>query len=187
MNVASRTVVSKRPGLIVALSVLASALAVAQGRPKAEIIPIVESAGVHSASTVRVALRVELPDGLHVQSDKPRDPMLIPTILTVEPPAGVTVVETVYPEPTDFVQAGQKVPLAVFEQRFVVGVRLTLDRSLAPGDVVVPARLRYQACDASTCFAPTRAETRWALTIVPATVPSVARFGEIFGRIRFHR
>ena len=99
----------------------------AQGRPKAEVTPLVDADGVHAGSTVRVALQVALPDGLHVQSDKPRDPMLIPTVLTIEPPAGVTVSEIAYPEPTDFAQAGQKEPLAVFEQRFVVGAKLTLD------------------------------------------------------------
>ena len=38
-----------------------------------------------------------LPDGFHVQSNKPRDPLLIPTELTVDAPAGVTVEEVVFP------------------------------------------------------------------------------------------
>ena len=36
------------------------------------------------AAHTRVALAVALPEKLHVQSDKPRDPSLIPTVLTVE-------------------------------------------------------------------------------------------------------
>jgi DsbC/DsbD-like thiol-disulfide interchange protein len=173
--------------LIIPAVVLASALVLAQGRPKAEVTPLVGSDGVHAGSTVRAALQVSLPEGLHVQSNQPRDPMLIPTVLTIEPPVGVTVGEIVYPPSTDFAQGGQKIPLAVFEQRFVVGVTLTLDRSLATGPVVVPARFRYQACDASTCFAPAREETRWAFNVVPATVPTPARFDEIFRHIRFNR
>jgi hypothetical protein len=41
---------------------------------------------------------VRLPQGLHVQSNKPRDPDLIPTDLAVVPPKGATLVDVVYPE-----------------------------------------------------------------------------------------
>jgi DsbC/DsbD-like thiol-disulfide interchange protein len=173
--------------IVIAAVVLASAVGLAQGRPKAEVAPLLDADGAHAGSIVRVALQVSLPEGLHVQSDKPRDPLLIPTVLTVEPPAGVTLGEVAYPESTDFAQAGQKEPLAVFAQRFVVGAKLTLDASLPPGDIVVPARFRYQACDASTCFAPAREETRWTIRIVPAATPTAARSAEIFEKIRFRR
>jgi DsbC/DsbD-like thiol-disulfide interchange protein len=177
----------KIPVLAMTLGVLASGLVVAQGRPKAQVTPLVDADGVHAGATVRVALQVSLPDGLHVQSDKPRDPMLIPTVLAIEPPAGVTVTEITYPQATDFAQAGQKEPLAVFEQRFVVGAKLTLDGTLAAGEVVVPARLRYQACDAATCFAPAREETRWTLLVVPSSAAVSARSREVFDRLKFRR
>lgn len=63
----------KMSPFVMAAVVLASGLAFAQGRPKAEVTPLVEADGVHAGSTVRIALQVSLPDGLHVQSDKPRD------------------------------------------------------------------------------------------------------------------
>jgi DsbC/DsbD-like thiol-disulfide interchange protein len=176
-----------KPSLAIVLVVLASGLMLAQGRPRANVTPLVEADGVHAGSTVRLALQVALPDGLHVQSDKPRDAMLIPTVLTIEPPAGVKVAETLYPSPTDFAQDGQKDPLAVFEQHFVVGVKLTLDATVAAGELVVPARFRYQACDASTCFAPAREETRWTLNVVPVSTPIAARFPEVFDTLRFRR
>ena len=37
---------------------------------------------------VRAALKVSLPEGLHTQSNKPRDPTLIPTVLTIDPHRG---------------------------------------------------------------------------------------------------
>jgi len=46
-------------------------------RPKAEVAPLVERGGVHPGDGVRVALKVSLPEGLHTQSNKPRDPLLI--------------------------------------------------------------------------------------------------------------
>jgi thiol:disulfide interchange protein len=141
-------------------------------RPKAEVNAIVERAGVHAGDPVRVALKVSLPEGLHTQSNKPRDPLLIPTELSFELPAGVMVDEIVWPPATDLNQAGQDKPLAVFEREFVVGVQLSLP-STAAGDVAVPAKLRYQACDANLCYPPQSAEFIWPVRVVPAsaTVP----------------
>jgi DsbC/DsbD-like thiol-disulfide interchange protein len=137
-------------------------------RPRADVTALIESTAVRAGSSVRVALRVVLPEGLHTQSNKPRDPLLIPTALTIDTPAGVTWDEVVFPPSTDFHSAGQDQPLAVFEHEFVIGVRLTLADNVATGDIVVPAHLRYQACDENLCYPPATANTEWTLKIVPA-------------------
>lgn len=167
--------------------VLTSTLSLAQRGPTVSVTPVVESDGVHAGTTVKLALRVSLPDGVHVQSDKPRDPMLIPTRLTVEPPAGITTSEVVYPAPTDFVQKGQAAPLAVFEQQFVVGVAVTLAKEVAPGVVQVPVRLRYQACDASTCFVPSRQDATFTLRVVPSGEALKRVEPALFAQLRFSR
>ncbi|HYS24086.1 MAG TPA: hypothetical protein VEP46_00745, partial [Vicinamibacterales bacterium] len=51
-------------------------------RPTAEVTPLVERA-VRAGEAARVAIRVALPEGLHTQSNKPRDETLIPTEVTV--------------------------------------------------------------------------------------------------------
>ena len=112
-------------------------------RPRAEISPLVESPTVRAGTSVRVALQVTLPEGLHTQSNKPRDPSLIPTVLTVDVPAGITWDEVVFPPPLDFTVAGLDQPLAVFEREFLIGVRLTLAPNVAQGAIEVPAHLRY--------------------------------------------
>src|SRR5687768_16294472 len=107
------------------------------GRRGATVTPFVETDATHAPSTARVALTVALPEGLHVQSDQPRDPTLIPTVLTIEPPAGVRVSQIVFPHPTDFKQEGQPEPLAVFEHEFVVGAELEIASTVPPGDLMV--------------------------------------------------
>ena len=62
-------------------------------------------------------------------------------------------------EAEDFKQEGLPEPLLVFEREFVIGVRLALAAGLPPGDLAVPARLRYQACDDKMCYAPSNAQT----------------------------
>ena len=153
---------------------------------KADATPLVGSDGVHAGTDVHLALQVSLPPGFHVQSNKPRDPLLIATELTVDSPAGVSVAEVVFPTPVDLKQTGADQPLAVFEQTFSVGVRVAVARG-ATGEIVVPARLRYQACDDKTCFAPTKLTTQWTLRVVPATTPTRPLNRDVIDRIAFGR
>jgi thioredoxin:protein disulfide reductase len=157
-------------------------------RPKADVTPIVESDGVHAGTDVRVALQVGLPEGLHVQSNKPREKSFIPTVLSIDAPAGVTVAEIVYPASVDLKQAGVAQPLAVFEREFAIGVRLTLAAGVPPGALTVPARLRYQACDATMCYLPVTADASWTLRVVAAgTSVGAPAHGDVFTRISFGR
>ncbi len=138
---------------------------------------------------MRAALRVTLPEGLHTQSNRPRDETLIPTVLTVDAPAGITWDEVVWPPAIDLNQAGQDKPLAVFEREFLIGVKLTVAPAVAQGEVVVPARLRYQACDANLCYPPQTASAEWKLHIVAASAavtPDAAAI-KLLGPIPFGR
>jgi thiol:disulfide interchange protein DsbD len=134
-------------------------------RPRADVAPLVEHPGTGAGETARVALRVSLPEGLHTQSNKPRDPLLIPTELTIDAPAGVVVKEVVFPPSTDLKQAGQEQPLAVFEQTFGIGVQLAIAAGHPNGTLSVPFHLRYQACDANLCYAPSTASGEWTLDV----------------------
>jgi thiol:disulfide interchange protein len=153
---------------VLAVAVLMSVTGIAQGvRPRAEVTPLVQGPA-RAGSEARVALRVALPEGLHTQSNRPREAAFIPTTLTITPPAGVTVEEIDWPPATDLAQAGATLPLAVFEREFLVGVRLAIGASVA-GDVVVPAKLRYQACDVNLCYPPVTADVSWPIHIVAAS------------------
>jgi thiol:disulfide interchange protein len=151
---------------------------------RAELEPVVEVPGVHAGTTVKAVVVVRLPDGYHTQSNKPRDPSLIPTVLTVNPPDGVTVEEIVFPPAHDFTQEGQAEPLAVFEREFVIGVQFKL-AALAEGPVVVPAMLRYQTCDDSVCYAPVRAELQWTLDVMPDSAESAPQKPDLFAGVKW--
>ena len=179
-------ITSRIPWLVCGGLVLTAAVSHAQpGRPKAEVTPLVERPGVHAGEPVRLALRVSLPEGLHTQSNKPRDPTLIPTALTIDAPAGVTVTEIVFPPSTDLKQAGIDEPLAVFEHEFAIGIQVTLAPAVLPGALAIPGHLRYQACDANLCYPPATADVRWTVNVVrPSVVVDGDRNG-VFGQIAF--
>ncbi len=179
---ASRT----RSWLLVIASAIASAThAQAQTPPTPDLVPLVATDGAHAGSSVRVALQVRLPEGAHVNSNKPRDPALKPTTLSLDAPSGIGVVEVVFPEPQDFNQNGADQPLSVFEREFTIGVELRLAKSLATGATLIPATFSYQACNETMCFAPKKAQTGWTLKIVSPAVRVVPLHRDVFDGIAF--
>ena len=171
--------------LLVATSSLPVTTSAQLGRPKADVTAVAESARVPAGGTVRVGARVSLPDGFHVQSDRPRDPNLIPTVFTVEAPVGVNVRAVGYPEPQDFVQQGQATPLTVFDHEFVAAAELALDPAVPEGPLVVTGRIRYQACDDAVCYAPATAPVQWRLDVVPAAAAVEPQDAALFADLRF--
>jgi cytochrome c biogenesis protein CcdA len=169
----------------VVLLLVAPQIAVAQLRGvKAELLPLVESDAA-AGLPVRAALQVRIPDRFHVQSDAPRDPSLIPTVLTVDAPTGITVKEVVFPQATEFAQIGQSQPLLVFEHEFAIGVQFDVAPAMAAGRIDVPGRLRYQACDDRLCYAPVTADVLWTLTVVASGAARPTDHAAVFNQIAF--
>lgn len=140
---------------------------------------------VHPGDIVHAALQITLEDNFHVQSNKPLDEFLVPTVLTVKPPQGATVREIVYPKPVTFTVAGFDEPLAVFDHSFVIGVALQVANDLQPGVFPVTAELQYQACNDKTCLAPTTLELKTEIKIVAPDAPISPSGNKIFQGITF--
>ena len=171
--------------LLACLLLPAAALLAQDGPPpRAQVTPLLEQESAAPGDTVRAALRVTLAEGLHANANKPRDPSLIPLVLTVTPTAGVTVEEIVYPEPTDLRQENVPQPLSVYEREFLIGAVLRVAPTATPGPLEVPLRLRYQACNEKLCFLPTSVQAAWTLQVGTAGGPARTN-RDVFARIRF--
>ena len=170
-----------------AVAVLTATTSYAQiRRPSpAELTPLVETDGVRAGSTARAALVVRLPEGLHTNSNKPRDPLLIPIVLSVQSPPGITATEIVYPEPKDLRSEAADQPLAVFEREFLIGVQMAVGPDVPDGEVAVPGSLRYQACDEKVCYAPVTLSATWTLRVVPRSAKIAATNAARMKGIRF--
>jgi thiol:disulfide interchange protein DsbD len=146
----------------------------------------------HPGKVAHAAVRISLESNFHVQSNKPLDEFLVPTVLTVTPPPGsgggppgVTVREIVYPHAVTFTVKGFDEPLSVFEHSFVIGIALDVAADVKPGTYPIKAELQYQACDDKTCLAPTTLELNAELTVVAADVPVSNTSKEVFEDITF--
>src|SRR5258707_11448497 len=95
-------------------------------REIATIVPIVESSAANAGTLVHAAVRVQLPEGFHVNSDRPRDAALFPLTMTVDTAPGMALVDVSFPTPSNLTQQGSDAPLSVFERTFTIGARLQL-------------------------------------------------------------
>jgi Disulphide bond corrector protein DsbC len=110
-----------------------------------------EQVTVAAGKAIPVAFHFRVAEGLHINSNKPKDEFLIPTVLTIPEASGVRLAGADYPAGTEFalpVEPGTK--LIVYTGDFTIQAHLVAQ----PGDHMVEAKLRYQACDANACLPP---------------------------------
>jgi thiol:disulfide interchange protein DsbD len=146
--------------------VLAAALASGAGRVEAVADPV--TAGLRVAPDV-AAVEMTIASGWHVNAHDPTDRFLIPTTLEVTPPPGVKAGEVRYPaavEKTLAFAEGKK--LRLYEGRVRIEAPL---EGTGSGPGPVRAKLRYQACDDTTCLPPKTVELTAEMPRADAPAP----------------
>lgn len=98
-----------------------------------------------------VELRFAIQSGLHINSHTPHSRWLIPTVLTLDHPAGVEIAKAEYPQGVDYhFDFSPKDAVSVYTGEFSVRVLI----HARPGHYALHGHLHYQACDDRTCNPP---------------------------------
>jgi DsbC/DsbD-like thiol-disulfide interchange protein len=136
---------------------------------------------VPAGKEFQVAVVVDILRGFHMNSHKPTDQYLIPTVLTAQLPAGVQLVEIIYPlgKLEKFAFSPDK-PLDVYTGSVTLRLRLTAQSSTAAGVTTIPMMLRYQACNDSACLPPVKVPVSVKFELAAAGAKSRAVHPEIF-------
>jgi hypothetical protein len=114
------------------------------------VVLLSDSVEVEGGKSSVVELRFRVDQGFHINSHSPKDELLLPTVLTLEPGA-VRVSAEEYGPGTPFrLEVGAGETLDVYQGEFRVGVRLVAPKGVS----TVVGSLRYQACDKAACFPP---------------------------------
>lgn len=89
--------------------------------------------------------------GFHINSHTPKDELLIPTVLKIEPGSGLRELSEQYPQGKAFHLAiGTGETLDVYEDEFRMHLRVRVPR----GSSTLMGELHYQACDTVSCYPP---------------------------------
>lgn len=154
-----------------------------QGGPSVTVDAVTETDGAHPGTALRAIAGVTLEQGWHVNANKPLDELLIPTILDITPPDGISVSAVLYPKPGSITSSFSTEPMAVYGGTFDIGIVLDVSASVAPGDYIVKGALKYQACNDTQCFPPARKAFTIPVTVRPAATPLTPQSPDRFVQI----
>lgn len=179
-----------RPGLAMGGLTMALALGVlaagAQQIPRAETVvklsSYVSAAPVARGATFEVAVVAEILPGFHINSNQPLEDYLIATSLKPELPAGLRLVETVFPKAKVQKFEFSENALAVFDGTVTVRLKLQAAADAPLGATRIPMTLRYQACNDRACLRPVNKPVVAEFTVAAAGAKSRPQFAEIFGK-----
>lgn len=129
----------------------------------------------------QAAIVMDIPEGFHVNSNKPLGKYAIPTVLKIDAPGGIKVGLVTYPRSTMRSFSFSQERLAVYEGRAVMRFNVIIPANHEPGVIELRARIRYQSCSNDVCFQPVTRDVTMPIAIVGAN-ESVKRInGQFFG------
>jgi thiol:disulfide interchange protein DsbD len=145
---------------------------------KARLTAALNVQNLAADSTAAVAVTIDVPKGLHAQSNKPLDPNLIAfTIKLNDGPA--TLANVVYPDGAieNYPALGK---VSVYTGKMTAYVIIHVPKDATPGDAKIAGTVRYQMCDDDTCFAPVNDTFTIDTKLAPAGSPTPAANEELF-------
>src|SRR5918993_1492440 len=120
---------------------------------------------VKKGRIARASVVMDIPTGLHVQSNKPLDKFLIATKLDVETPSGMKVGPISYPRALMRNLKFSKGAVAVYEGKSVIRFNVTVPANYSGGSGEIKGKLRFQACNDDACFPPVTREVKMWLNV----------------------
>lgn len=148
-----------------------------------EVTPALSRDAVRPGEEFQAALEFDIADTWHINSYQPLQDYLIATELNVETHPQLIIAETQYPahklQRFDFAGGEQ---LAVYEGREAIFLSLRGAEGLQPGEHVLDATLRVQACNDEICLAPSNIDLSLPITVVSADDETRAANEALFAR-----
>ena len=120
---------------------------------------------IKKGRVVRASVVMDIPNGLHVQSSKPLDKFLVATKLDVETPSGMQVGPISYPRAQMRNLKFSKKAVAVYEGRAILRFNVTVPANYSGSSGEIKGKLRFQACNDESCFAPVTREVKMWLNV----------------------
>ncbi|MEW5842254.1 MAG: protein-disulfide reductase DsbD [Bacteroidota bacterium] len=123
-------------------------------------------------SLLKVALKVSVEKGWHINSNKPHEDFLIPTkVVSTDKKFPLAKVE--FPKAEDLTLGFSDKPVSVFEGDIVINLLINIDKKISPGSYKIPIKVEYQSCNNQTCMPPTSVSDSFEITVTDETAAAV--------------
>ena len=135
-------------------------------------------------STFQAAVVMDIPRGLHVNSNRPLGKYAVPTVVKIDAPRGFRVTSVSYPRGSvrtfNFGGSGAD-RLAVYEGRAVFRFSVSVPAGHSLGVETVRVSVRFQSCTDEVCFPPATRELALRIAVVGRDTTSNRVNGQLFG------
>jgi len=141
--------------------------------------------GVHPGKSFKVAFRLSITPGWHINGTKLDDEFLIPSELTVDENDDVQVLKYYYPEPKSEKFEYSDTELQIYDGEVIFGALFKVSDSISPKGHILKAQLLYQACDDRSCLPPNTLYLEIPFNVVPPSQKVNQINRQIFSKIDF--
>ena len=153
--------------LAIFLLLFCASAALAQGTSPSLAVAPIGTLVVTRGGKVPLNIALQVNRGFHVNSNKPNDELLLPTVLHLFPPQGVMIVNIQYPAGEDLsVPMIGNEKLNVYTGNFEIAAVVRTQKSVALGTQRVHGDVRYQACNNRQCFPPKTTPLEFDIKVV---------------------
>ena len=128
---------------------------------------------------VQAAVVLDIPQGFHVNANKPLGKYAVATVLRVEAPGGIKIGPVSYPR-SSLHRVGED-QLAVYDGRAVMRFNVTVPVNYESNAAELRARIKFQSCNDEVCFPPVTREVTMPIDVVKANDAVKRVNGEVFG------
>ena len=142
---------------------------------------------LHLDSKLKIAVKVKIENGWHVNSNTPNDEFLIPTSFDILSDNDFTITTIKFPDPTVLNLSFSDQPVSVFEGEFFIGVMIDMPEDLELGDHQIPVELYYQACNDQTCEPPQAVNATLKITVVSSSTQVKEINKDIFTKLKLSK
>ena len=148
---------------------------------KPEVYASLEPAGRGSSFQIAVVMKIR--PGFHVNAREKSQEYLIATDLKAELPTGFhSAGEVLYPKGKLEKFTFSKTPLNVYQDTVILRMPVTAEANAPLGELHLPLKLRYQACNTELCLPPVTVPLDAVLTVVDSASAAKPAHAEIFSK-----
>ena len=130
-----------------------------------------------------LAIVIDVAEGLHINSNEPKEEFQIPTLVVFEPMSNLSFGNPLFP-PADMKSfAFSEQPIPVYEGEVIAFVTVSTSPQLKPGPKTIKGKVTFQGCNESVCFPPGEAPFEITLQAVAAGSPVQKTHQDIFAKM----
>ena len=109
---------------------------------------------LQTGKTYQLSISFDIVEDWHINSNKPKEEFLIPTVVQFDSLPALNIHKITYPEEKLVKFGFSETPMSVYEGQGIITCDFSLGDDFPPGESELKIRLKYQGCNDKTCLPP---------------------------------